>query len=373
MPPRRGRASLDAVTGMPGGQRDDGGIADLAGVFEMQRPRLFGLAYRLLGSTSDAEDMVQDAFLRWSAAGRDAVQDPAAWLTTVVVNLCRNRLASARAQRERYVGTWLPEPVLTADGTLGPLDTAEQRDSVSLALLTLLEQLTPRERAVFVLRESFGYSHREIAQVVGASEAGCRQLHRRARQRLGDPQPRFRPDPGQWRRLVERFLVAAGEGDVAGLERLLADDVTYWSDGGGNAPVARRPVAGQARVARLFAKLIPKFAADPGFAPGAEIRQAEVNGEPALIAWIGGVLFGVIVPETAGDHITALRVMANPERLGFAARQAAALSRSEDLSGLLLVTGDARGRGPGQELEAQACDGTDPGDRRHRHPRPGGS
>jgi hypothetical protein len=126
-------------------------------------------------------------------------------------------------------------------------------------------------------------------------------------------------------------------------------------------------------VARLFAKLIPKFAADPGFAPGAEIRQAEVNGEPALIAWIGGVLFGVIVPETAGAHITALRVMANPERLGFAARQAAALSRSEDLSGLLLVTGDARGRGPGQELEAQACDGTDPGDRRHRHPRPGGS
>jgi DNA-binding CsgD family transcriptional regulator len=268
------------------------------------------------------------------------VQDPTAWLTTVVVNLCRNRLASARARRERYVGTWLPDPVLTEDGTLGPLETAEQRDSVSLALLTLLEQLTPRERAVFVLRESFGYSHREIARIVGGSEAGCRQLHRRARQRLGDPKPRFQPDPGQWRRLVERFLVAAGEGDVAGLERLLADDVTYWSDGGGQAPVARRPVIGRDRVARLFAKLIPKFAADPEFARGAEIRQAEVNGEPALLAWIGGVLFGVIVPEIAGDRMTALRVMANPDRLGFAARQAAGLSRSADLSGLVLVTDD---------------------------------
>jgi RNA polymerase sigma-70 factor (TIGR02957 family) len=317
-----------------------GVMTDLAAVFEAQRPRLFGLAYRLLGSASDAEDMVQDAFLRWSAAGQDSVQDPTAWLTTVVVNLCRNRLASARARRERYVGTWLPDPVLTEDGALGPLETAEQRDSVSLALLTLLEQLTPRERAVFVLRESFGYSHREIAQVVGASEAGCRQLHRRARQRLGDPRPRFRPDPGQWRRLVERFLVAAGEGDVAGLERLLADDVTYWADGGGQAPVARRPVTGRARVAGFFAKLIPKFAADPGFARGAEIRPAEVNGEPALLAWIGGVLFAVIVPEIAGDRITALRVMANPDRLGFAARQAAGPSRSGDLSGLLLVTGD---------------------------------
>jgi RNA polymerase sigma-70 factor (TIGR02957 family) len=314
-------------------------MTDLAGVFEAQRPRLFGLAYRLLGSALDAEDAVQDAFLRWSAAGQDSVQDPTAWLTTVVVNLSRNRLASARARRERYVGTWLPDPVLTADGTLGPLETAEQRDSVSLALLTLLEQLTPRERAVFVLRESFGYSHREIARILGASEAGCRQLHRRARQRLGEPRPRFQPDPGQWRRLVERFLVAAGEGDVAGLERLLADDVTYWADGGGKAPVARRPVMGRDRVARLFAKLIPKFA--DGFARGAEIRHAEVNGEPALLAWIGGALFGVIVPETAGDRITALRVMANPDRLGFAARQAAGLSRSADLCGLLLMTDDS--------------------------------
>jgi RNA polymerase sigma-70 factor (ECF subfamily) len=311
---------------------------DSVATFEAHRPRLFGLAYRLLGSASDAEDVVQDAFVRWSQA--DSVVAPSAWLTTVVTNLCRNQLASARARRERYVGTWLPEPVLTSGGALGPLETAEQRESVSLALLTLLEQLTPPERAVFVLRESFGYSHSEIAETLGVSEAGSRQLHRRARQRIEAPQPRFRPEPDEWRRLVERFLVAAGEGDVGGLERLLADDVAYWSDGGGKAPVARRAVFGSSRVARLFGKLIPKYVADPRFWHGAEVWQAEVNGEPALLAWTGGFLFAAIVPEMAAGRITALRVMANPDKLAFAARQAAGLSRSEDLSGLLLVTND---------------------------------
>jgi RNA polymerase sigma factor (sigma-70 family) len=312
-------------------------VTDPTETFQAQRRRLLGLAYRLLGAASDAEDVVQDAYLRWSVADPDSVHDPTAWLTTVVVNLCRNLLASARARRERYIGTWLPEPVLTGDETLGPLETAEQRDSVSLALLTLLEQLTPAERAVFVLHESFGYSHREIGQVVGLSETGSRQLHRRARQRLGDPRPRFQPVPGEWRRLVEGFLAAAVRGDVAALERLLADDVTYWSDGGGKAPVARRLVVGRGRVARLFAKLVPRFSADPAFA-GAEISQAEVNGEPALLVWIGGVLFGVIVPEIAGGRISALRAMANPDKLGFAARQAAGLSRSAGLSGPLLMT-----------------------------------
>jgi RNA polymerase sigma factor (sigma-70 family) len=312
---------------------------DSVGAFEAQRSRLFGLAYRLLGSASDAEDVVQDAFLRWSEA-EGSVAAPSAWLTTVVANLCRNRLASARARRERYVGTWLPEPVLTADGTLGPLETAEQRDSVSLALLTLLEQLTPPERAVFVLRESFGYSHREIAGTLGITEVSCRQLHRRARQRLGTPQPRFRPEPAAWRRLVERFLVAAVEGDVAGLERLLADDASYWGDGGGKAPLARRPVFGRDRVARFYAKLVPRYFADPAFAGGIEIWPAEVNGEPALLSSVGGALFAVIVPEIAGDRISALRIVGNPDKLTFAARQAESLSHSADLSGLLLVTRD---------------------------------
>src|SRR5260221_7433905 len=206
---------------------------DSAGVFEEQRPRLFGLAYRLLGSASDAEDAVQDAFLRWNAADQDSVVAPSAWLTTVVTNLCRNRLASAPARRERYVGTWLPEPVLTSDGTLGPLEAAEQRDSVSLALLTLLEQLTPPERAVFVLRESFGYSHREIAGILGMSEAGCRQLHRRARQRLGGPRPPVPPPPGGGERPGWGVPVAPRGGGLGGPGRALAGQRGCWGGWGG--------------------------------------------------------------------------------------------------------------------------------------------
>jgi RNA polymerase sigma-70 factor (TIGR02957 family) len=320
------------VTGLP--------EADLVAEFESHRGRLFGLAYRMLGSASDAEDVVQDAFLRWNGADRKSLQAPSAWLTTVVTNLCRSRLASARARRERYVGTWLPEPVLTAGGALGPMETAEQRESVSLALLTLMEQLTPAERAVFVLRESFGHSHREIAEILGTSEAASRQLHRRARQRLGDPQPRFKPEPGEWKRLVEGFLVAAMEGDVAGLERLLADDVVYWGDGGGKAPLARRPIAGAARLARFLAKMFPKLAAAPAIGGSAELAGTEVNGEPAVLAWVGGGLYAVLVPEVTAGRIIALRAVGNPDKLAFAARQAASLSRSERLSGLVPVTDD---------------------------------
>jgi RNA polymerase sigma factor (sigma-70 family) len=203
-----------------------GGVGPVGEVFEAERRRLFWLAYRLLGSASDAEDVLQTAFERWIAAdGR--VTTPALWLTTVVTNLCLKELSSARRRRERYAGTWLPEPVVTSGGALGPLESAEQRDSVSFAVLVLLERLTPAERAVFVLQEAFDYSYGEIAQILGRSEAGCRQLRRRASQRLGTPARRFRPDRGQWRRLVEQFLAAAASGDVAGLERLLAEDAGY--------------------------------------------------------------------------------------------------------------------------------------------------
>jgi RNA polymerase sigma factor (sigma-70 family) len=315
-------------------------MADLAAEFEAQRPRLFGLAYRLLGCASEAEDVVQDSFLRWNGTDRGSVQSPSAWLTTVVVNLCRSRLSSAQARRESYVGSWLPEPVLTADGALGPMETAEQRESVSLALLTLMEQLTPPERAVFVLRESFGHSHREIAGILGVSETGSRQLHRRARQRLGDPRPRFQPRPGEWQRLVGQFLAAAADGDVAGLERLLADDVTYWGDGGGQAPLARRPVAGAARLARFMVRAFAVFATHPAFERISELRQAEINGEPGVLARGDDTLIAVFVPEISGGKITALRAAANPGKLGFAARQAGKLSHSEHLSGLVLVTDD---------------------------------
>src|SRR6266700_3976369 len=188
--------------------------------FEAERSWLLGVAYRMLGEVQEAEDMVQDAYLRWTAADRTAVESPRAWLTKTVTNLCLSRLTSARARRESYVGPWLPEPVLTGhggDAVLGPLETVEQRDTVSVAMLTLMERLTPAERAVFVLREAFGYPHHEIAEMLDITDIASRQLHTRARRHLSE-RDRHRPaDPSATRELVERFLEAAFQGDLAGL------------------------------------------------------------------------------------------------------------------------------------------------------------
>ncbi|WP_073480986.1 RNA polymerase sigma-70 factor [Streptoalloteichus hindustanus] len=287
-------------------------------MFEEQRPRLVGLAYRLLGSASEAEDVVQDAFLRWNAVDPARIEVPAAWLTKVVTNLCLNQLTSARVRRERYVGPWLPEPVLTEADALGPLETVERRDSVSVGMLVLLERLTPPERAVFVLREAFGHSHREIAQILDIEEAHSRQLHRRARQHVGESRPRFTADSGQHRRIVERFLSATLHGDVAELERLLAADVVSWADGGGVVTAARRPVLGRDNVSRYLLGL--------GRRPEAAqvaVDFAEVNGQPAALLRFAGHLAAVITVETAEDRIIAVRSVFNPEKLGFLARQLA--------------------------------------------------
>jgi RNA polymerase sigma factor (sigma-70 family) len=309
-------------------------VVDPVGIFEEQRKRLFGLAYRLLGSAKDAEDVVQDAYIRWNGTDPTSIANPPAWLTKVVTNLSLNQLASATKRREHYVGTWSPEPVLTTDGALGPLETAEQRNSVSLALLTLMERLTPSERVVFVLHESFDYSHREIALILDLSEANCRQLNRRARQRLGQQEDRFRPKPEEWRHLVERFLAAAATGDVAALETLLAEGVTYWGDGGGKAPVAKHPVSGRVRVARFFAKVVPHYSGDPRYANELGVFVvAEVNGELALLGRTGDNLLVVLAPEMADGRIAALRVMANPDKLSFAGGQGQSLSHCEPLSG----------------------------------------
>lgn len=291
--------------------------------FQAQRGRMFGLAYRLLGSAEEAEDVVQDAFLRWSAADHAGITAVPAWLARVVTNLCLNRLTSARGRRERYVGPWLPEPVATAEGILGPLDTAEQRDSVSLAMLTLLERLTPVERAAFVLRESFGHTHREIAAILDVSEANGRQHYRRAVQRLGDSRARFAPDMGQWRRLVERFLQAAGEGDLHGLEKMLAEDVVTWSDGGGKATSGRHPVVGRKAVARLLSLGLAKYGKD------VRVAMAEVNGAPAVVGHRGGRLMGVLVVEVADGRVSALRAVLNPEKLRFLEGQLPELSHPE--------------------------------------------
>jgi RNA polymerase sigma-70 factor (TIGR02957 family) len=294
--------------------------------FEEQRPHLFWLAYRLLGSASEAEDAVQDAYLRLHVADRAAIVSLPAWLTKAVTNLCINRLTSARARREVYVGPWLPEPVITSDGALGPLETAEQRDSVSIALLTLMERLSPTERAAFVLREAFAYSHREVAEILHTSEANARQLHRRARQRLGDPTPRTRPDTAHWRRLVERFFTAARSGDVDGLVAMLAADVTSTADGGGKVAAARKVIVGRDRAARYFTGVFSR--AMPAI--GLRLEVAEVNGEPALLALDGTMRAGVLFFELADERIAAVRIAANPDKLRFLAGQ---LSHRAGLSG----------------------------------------
>lgn len=288
---------------------------ETAAQFEEHRGRLFGLAYRMLGSAADAEDVVQDAYLRWHGADQAVTGSPERWLAKVVTNLALNRLTSARAQRERYAGPWLPEPVLTAGGALGPLEAAEQRESVSLGLLVLMERLTPTERAAFVLREAFGYSHREIASILELSEQNCRQLHSRARQRLSDGRPRFHPARGQWQELVLRFLAAAADGDVTALEQMLAADATAWADGGGKVGAARRGVRGRSRVVRYLAGFTRQVRSD------VDVFLAEANGDPAVVALAGPTLIGVLVMEVSGDEVNAVRVIANPGKLEFVARQ----------------------------------------------------
>ncbi|GAA4928032.1 RNA polymerase sigma-70 factor [Streptomyces coeruleoprunus] len=284
--------------------------------FETHRPRLFGLAYRMLGSAEEAEDMVQDAYLRWSGADRTVIERPAAWLAKVVTNLCLNRLTSARARREQYPGPWLPEPVVTEGGALGPLESAEQRDAVSTAMLVLLERLTPTERAVYVLREAFAYSHREIAEVLDIGEANSRQLYRRAAARVAVPEVRFTAeDRERHRELVESFLTAAREGDLARLEKVLAADVTWWGDGGGVVSAARRPILGREKVLRFLAGGMT------GFGAGFTFSAAEVNGAPALLAREGGALVAIVTFDVRDGVIAVARAVVNPQKLAFAARQ----------------------------------------------------
>jgi RNA polymerase sigma factor (sigma-70 family) len=280
--------------------------------FEANRRRLFGLAYRLLGEASEAEDVVQDAYLRWERS--DGAVSPEAWLTKVVTNLCLDRLALARVQRERYVGTWLPEPVFTDGGTLGPQETVEQRESLSLGMLVLLERLTPPERAAFVLREAFGHSHREIAETLELDEVHVRQLYRRAREHLGAARRRFTPAPEQRRKLLERFLAATVDGDVPALERLLAKDVVAWADGGGKAPAARWPVVGREKVLRY---LLLGMAGHPRVTS----VVGTVNGEPAIVLRLDGRLSTVAVPQFDGERIVTFHAITNPDKLAFAAKQ----------------------------------------------------
>ena len=283
-------------------------------IFAQYRPLLFAVAYRLFGSVMDAEDAVQDAFLRWQqGTGADGtVTSPKAYLTTIVTRLCIDHLRSARVQREEYVGPWLPEPLVIAAPDEGEgAASADLADSLSMAFLVLLESLSPVERAVFLLHEVFGYRFDEIAPMVGKSEANCRQIAQRARRQVEERRPRFDAAPDQQERLTRRFVHACTTGDMAALLALLADDITLWSDGGGKVLAARNPIHGAPKVARFIAGLIAKASSSM------TIRLAPVNGQLGILIEMAelGRTYGVVTLDVMDDRIQAIRIIVNPEKL----------------------------------------------------------
>jgi RNA polymerase sigma-70 factor (ECF subfamily) len=290
-----------------------------AGAYQDLRPYLFSIAYRMLGRASEAEDVVQDAWLRASAATEE-VHSPRAWLATIVTRLCLDRLKSARETRELYVGPWLPEPVPTS--TLPDLEESTlRRESVTLAFLVLLEALTPAERGAFLLREVFDYDYVEIAAILEMSEPACRQLVHRAKQRIAERRPRFQATPERKREIVAGFLRATETGDLAGLTALLARDVVFEADGGGKVPAAMRPVHGRDAVGRLMAGLWRK-AQDGAAGPGPwTFALLDANDEPALAVFQAGRLDLVMIFTVAEEGITAVRTVRNPEKLAFFARR----------------------------------------------------
>jgi RNA polymerase sigma-70 factor (TIGR02957 family) len=278
------------------------------------RPRAFGIAYRMLGSVAEAEDVVQEALLRLHRALEqgERIESPGAYVATVATRLAIDGLRSARARRERYTGEWLPEPLVT-DAADDPARQAEMADSLSLAFLVLLESLSPEQRAVLLLRDVFDYGYDEIAQIVGKSEANARQLAARARRHVGERRPRFEISQRKREELADRFFAAAREGDLAGLEALLAHDVELHGDGGGKVPALARAVQGRSRVARTLLAWMRQGSR----IAGASLRQVEINGEPgALLLDREGNLIGVWSLEIAGGEIRSLRSVVNPDKLG---------------------------------------------------------
>ncbi|AIR99537.1 RNA polymerase sigma-70 factor [Streptomyces glaucescens] len=300
--------------------------------FEAARPRLEAIAYRMLGSASEAEDAVQETYLRWQAADVGRIEVPEAWLTKVLTNLCLNQLTSARARRETYVGQWLPEPLLGGDPMLGPADTAEQRESVSYAVLVLLERLSPNERAVYVLREAFGYPHREIADVLDISEAASQQIFHRARKHVAAGKARTEIDESAARRVVEEFLAAATSGRTEPLVRLLTEDATSIGDGGGKVPARAKAFEGALAVATFLRGLFKPSKAKRALVGGSpEVYASTANGEPALVVVLDGRVIGVMCLEVTEEGVAAVRSQVNPDKLERATRHWFATDHGEPL------------------------------------------
>ncbi len=283
--------------------------------YEELRPLLFSIAYRMLGSVSEAEDVVQEAFIRYQRALEERAQrirSPKAYLSAAVTRLAIDHLDSARVRREHYVGEWQPEPVLTDETALEGERYVEQADSISMAFLLLLERLSPVERAVFLLHDVFDYSYEEVARIVGKSEVNCRQLAVRARRRVRDGAPRFEASREERERLADRFFAAfTGEGDVEDLIELLAADVVAYGDGGGKAPAARKAVHGRERVARLLGGL-----AEQARKLGVRARRTEINGQPgAVFLDSGDRVISITTLDIAEGQVQAVRSITNPEKL----------------------------------------------------------
>ena len=284
-------------------------------LLEQLRPRSFAIAYRMLGTVSDAEDVVQEALLRvhQSLDAGEEIASPAAFVATVTTRLAINELKSARARRERYVGEWLPEPLLTdcAGSPDDPARHAETADSLSMAMLVLLESLSPEQRAVMLLHDVFGYGYTEIAGIVGKTEDNVRQLATRARQHVKARRPRFTTTREQQHELARRFFAAAQQGDLAGLESLLAHDVSLTGDGGGKAPSLARSQRGRSRVAHTLTNWLRVLARLPEM----EVRPVEVNGGPGALFLVAGELYAVWSLEFADGAVVGVRAVVNPDKL----------------------------------------------------------
>jgi RNA polymerase sigma-70 factor, ECF subfamily len=299
---RAENGTLSTVTG----DQDLGDLTGAAAEFGRVRPRLFGIAYRMLGTVADAEDVVQDAWLRWQHTDRTVVRDPAAFLATTTTRLAITAATSARARREVYVGTWLPEPVPTADD---PALGAERAEALDLAVLLLLERLPPTERAVYVLREAFAYPFRRIAEILEIGEANARQLAKRARGHITGAR-RASVSAAERDRLLRALVAAARSGDLSTLEGLLARDAVSYSDGGGLASAARRPVEGRERVMRFLAGIALKET------EGLAFTTAEANGGPALVVVADGAAIALLTIRVSDDGVDQVLIMRNPEKLG---------------------------------------------------------
>lgn len=279
--------------------------------FESYRPYLFSIAYRMLGSAMDAEDMVQETYIRASAAPKEPIRSLKAYLTTIISRLCIDQLDLAHRKRELYVGPWLPEPILTAtDSAADPQEHVEMAESISLAFLMLLEQLQPFERAVFLLREVFEYEFAEIAAILGKSEAASRRSFSRAKQHLRAQRPRFPVVPQVHRQLLSSYFQAVQQGEMAPLMSMLAENVTLWADGGGKIPAAAlNPVNGRDAVARM------SLGSRRFWPEGYCAEVAEVNGQPAMVIRANNQAFAVVTIEVEDEQIQAIHVIVNPEKL----------------------------------------------------------